>query len=160
MPGSPRDRPIHGAREARRVIPIAPAGARRDIRDAPTGAHQVNRDAPTGEGAGVDERTDACASGESFALMVLGDSMLPEFAEGEIIVVEPEGLATDGSYVLAWSNDEWIFRQLVRAATGWKLSPLNPHHPDIELTDLSAVRGVIIQKSRPGRRRQSKRYVE
>ncbi len=28
------------------------------------------------------------------ALMVLGDSMLPEFAEGEIIVIEPEGSPT------------------------------------------------------------------
>ena len=160
MPGSARDRPIHKAREARRVIPIAPAGAHRDVRNAPGGAHRGNRDASPSEGADVDERTDACASGESFALMVLGDSMLPEFAEGEIIIVEPEGLASDGSFVLAWSNDEWIFRQLVRAATGWKLSPLNRRHPDIELADLSAVRGVIIQKSRPGRRRQSKRYVE
>ncbi|MCL4745431.1 MAG: S24 family peptidase [Burkholderiaceae bacterium] len=150
MPGSARDRPLHRVLEAHRVIPIAPAGERRDGSGTATAS----------EGAQVDERTDACASGESFALMVLGDSMLPEFAEGEIIVVEPEGLATDGSFVLAWSNDEWIFRQLVRVAQGWKLSPLNPRHPDIELADLSAVRGVIIQKSTPGRRRQSKRYVE
>lgn len=102
---------------------------------------------------------DACSGAESFALMVLGDSMSPEFAEGEIIIIEPEGLATDGAYVLAFHQDEWIFRQLRRGATAWQLRPLNPAYPEIELADLSAVRGVIIQKAKPGRRRALKTYV-
>ena len=42
-----------------------------------------------------------CSGAESFALMVLGDSMAPEFVDGEVIVVEPEGLASDGSFVVA-----------------------------------------------------------
>ena len=78
-----------------------------------------------------------CASGESFALMVLGDSMSPEFNEGDIVIVEPEGLAVDGSYVLAWHGDEWIFRQLRRAGTGWILSPLNPAYAPVHLADLN-----------------------
>lgn len=101
-----------------------------------------------------------CASGESFALMVLGDSMSPEFSDGDIVIIEPEGLATDGSFVLARDNNDWIFRQLRRADDGWTLVPLNPAYPSIALADLSLVRGVIIQKSRPGRRRAGKRYVE
>lgn len=109
---------------------------------------------------GGHEGGDGCSSGESFALMVLGDSMLPEFAEGEIIVIEPDGLASDGSFVLARSDDDWIFRQLARGPGGnWLLRPLNSAYPDIPIADLSAIRGVIIQKSRPGRRRASKRYV-
>ena len=32
-----------------------------------------------------------CAGAEVFALQVLGQSMAPEFEEGEIIVIEPEG---------------------------------------------------------------------
>jgi SOS-response transcriptional repressor LexA len=115
---------------------------------------------PVGAGPqGLHDTADACASGESFALMVLGDSMLPEFAEGEVIVIEPDGLAADGSFVLAWCNDEWIFRQLARDGERWRLHALNPAYPDIDIPDLGAVRGVIIQKSRPGRRRASKRYV-
>ena len=55
-----------------------------------------------------------CAGGESFALMVQGHSMAPEFLEGEIIIIEPEGLAKDGSYVLAMHQQEWTFRQLLR----------------------------------------------
>lgn len=100
-----------------------------------------------------------CAGGESFALMVVGHSMTPEFLENEVILIEPEGLAKDGSYVLAWHADGWTFRQLLRADSGWLLHPLNPAFPDEPIADLSCVRGVIIQKALPGRRRASKHYV-
>jgi DNA polymerase V len=138
----------------RRVVPI-----RVDL-SAPGVDGAATPQAHGGAGSqGPSDPVDACASGESFALMVLGDSMLPEFAEGEVIVIEPDGLATDGSFVLAWCRDEWIFRQLRRSGDGWRLHPLNPAYPDVDIPDLGAVRGVIIQKSRPGRRRASKRYV-
>lgn len=120
--------------EARRIIPIQPQGA--------------------------DAEFDACSSAEPFALMVLGDSMAPEFVEGEVILIEPEGLATDGSFVLAQLNGEWIFRQLVRHGAGWRLQALNQAYPAADIAGLDAVKGVIIQKSRPGTRRATKRYVE
>ena len=88
------------------------------------------------------------------------DSMAPEFVEGEVIVVEPEGLATDGSFVLAWLDGELIFRQLVRAGAGWRLRALNPAYPTADIPGLDAVKGVVIQKSKPGRRRATKRYVD
>jgi SOS-response transcriptional repressor LexA len=103
---------------------------------------------------------DSCGGGESFALMVLGDSMTPEFDHGDIVIIEPDGHAGDGAYVLAWQAEEWIFRQLRRTDRGWCLHALNPAYPALELTDRSAVRGVIIQKSRPGRRRATRRYVD
>lgn len=109
---------------------------------------------------GVDAELDACSSAEPFALMVLGDSMEPEFVEGEVILIEPEGLATDGSFVLAQLAGEWIFRQLARQGVGWRLQALNPAYPAADIPDLGAVKGVIIQKSKPGRRKASKRYVE
>lgn len=117
----------------RRTIPIAPAG---------------------------DDDHGACSGAEAFALLVLGDSMEPEFSEGDVIVIEPEGLATDGAYVLARHEEEWIFRQLVRAANGWQLRPLNPRYPVVEPVDLSAVRGVVIQKTTPGNRKSTTRYGE
>lgn len=108
-----------------------------------------------------DTALESCSAAEPFALMVLGDSMLPEFAEGEVIVIEPEGLARDGSYVLAWHGEEYIFRQLVKRDAGWALHALNPKYPDAPIADLSAVKGVIIQKQQPGGRRATrKRYVE
>ena len=100
-----------------------------------------------------------CSGSESFALRVVGQSMAPEFNDGEIIIIEPEGLAGDGSYVLAFHDDEWIFRQLAREGEGWALRPLNPAWPTLPLADLSAVRGLIIQKAVPGRRRATKRYI-
>ncbi|OHC64247.1 MAG: phage repressor protein [Rhodocyclales bacterium RIFCSPLOWO2_02_FULL_63_24] len=109
---------------------------------------------------GGDADLEACSSAEPFALMVLGDSMEPEFSEGEVILIEPEGLATDGSFVVAQLAGEWIFRQLIRQREGWRLQALNPACPAVDIPDLDAVKGVIIQKSKPGRRRASKRYVE
>ena len=106
-----------------------------------------------------DAAVASCAGGEAFALMVLGQSMAPEFNEGEIIIIEPEGLARDGSFVLAFVQEEWTFRQLRGAADGWHLHALNPAFADQPLDDLGAVRGVIIQKALPGRRRATKRYV-
>jgi DNA polymerase V len=101
----------------------------------------------------------ACTGHEAFALRVLGSSMEPEFLEGEIILIEPGGHLQDGRFVLAWGTDGWIFRQLVHTASGWTLRALNPAFGDQPLPDLSAVRGVIIQKALPGRRRASKRYI-
>jgi DNA polymerase V len=114
---------------------------------------------PVQSAMAVDPGAGSCGGGEPFALRVLGQSMVPEFAEGEIIIVEPEGLARDGSYVLAWVGEEWTFRQLCRQGEAWCLHALNPAFADRPLEDLSAVRGVIIQKALPGRRRASKRYV-
>ncbi len=106
-----------------------------------------------------DEAGD-CAGAEPFVLMVLGDSMAPEFAEGEIIVVEPEGLAADGSFVVAELEDGWTLRQLARIEGGWELRALGAAWPAVAIPDLAPVRGVVIQKSRPGRRGAAKRYVE
>jgi DNA polymerase V len=104
----------------------------------------------------------ACSGAESFALRVLGDEMAPEFNAGEIIIIEPDGALQDGSYVLARLAGEWIFRQLRRQGDGWTLHALNPARPelaDLPLPDLAAVRGVIIQKAVPGRRRLGKSYL-
>ncbi|MDD4882671.1 MAG: S24 family peptidase [Gallionellaceae bacterium] len=115
---------------------------------------------PAQENIEDDLVASACSGGEPYALMVLGDSMLPEFEEGWVVVVEPEGLAKDGSYVVAWANEEYIFRQLVKHDDGWMLKPLNPLYPNIPIADdLSAVKGVVVMKKKPGRRRESKSYV-
>jgi len=100
-----------------------------------------------------------CSGAEVFALRVLGQSMAPEFAEGEIIVVEPGGALRDGSFVLARIDGEWIFRQLRSDGGGWCLQALNPAFPAKRLPDLEAVHGVVIQKVRPGRRRAAKSYL-
>jgi SOS-response transcriptional repressor LexA len=100
-----------------------------------------------------------CASAEPYALMVLGDSMMPEFEEGEIIVVEPSGFVKDGSFVVAFVNEEYIFRQLVKHADGWMLKPLNPLYENIPVAAPDVAKGVVIMKKRPGKRSEQKRYI-
>jgi len=123
---------------------------------------QTGMPTPAVGSAPADAADGACSGAESFALRVLGDEMAPEFNAGEIIIVEPDGAIKDGSFVLAQLAGEWIFRQLRRRGDGWTLNALNPARPDLAdlpLPDLAAVRGVIIQKAVPGRRRLSKFYV-
>ncbi|MFA7240296.1 MAG: S24 family peptidase [Sulfuricellaceae bacterium] len=107
---------------------------------------------------GTDE-ADSCAGGEPYALMVLGDAMLPEFEDGDIIVVEPEGLARDGSYVVAFHNDEYTFRQLRIHDGQHYLQALNELYPTEEIPGIAAVKGVVIQKKKPGKRKSFKSYV-
>ena len=56
--------------------------------------------------------------------MVLGHSMAPEFNEGEIIVIEPDGLARDGSFDWNDGHGEVIFGRI--DAVQWQRAP-EPH---------------------------------
>lgn len=107
-----------------------------------------------------DQALSACSEAEPFALMVLGDSMEPEFLDQEIIVIEPEGLARDGSYVIAFHNEEYTFRQLVKREAGWALHALNPGYPDHPIANLDCIKGVVILKKKPGRRKSVKYYID
>ncbi|MHB1291151.1 MAG: LexA family protein [Sulfuricella sp.] len=113
---------------------------------------------PQNEGPEIADETSACSSAEPYALMVLGDSMLPEFEEGEIIIIEPEGLAHNGAYVVAWHKEEYIFRQLVQHSERWYLKPLNDLYPTDEVPGLEVVKGVVTQKKKPGKRSSMKSY--
>lgn len=93
---------------------------------------------------------------EPFALRVIGDSMLPEFAEGCIIIVDPEGVISDGCYVMARHEDSYIFRQLHYGEGRYYLKALQQGHAVIELPDLNAIEGVITQQA--GRRRADRKH--
>ena len=116
-----------------------------------------------------------CIEAEPFALRVIDDSMAPEFAPGCVILVDPTGLATDGAFVLAEIDGEYIFRQLRRTEEGDRLVALNDSYPAIPLpggaaiapggiaerprerSPLASVRGVVVQRAGV-RRRDHKRY--
>ncbi len=95
---------------------------------------------------------------EPFALRVLGDSMTPEFVEGHILIIEPNGEIKNGSYVFAVYEDEYIFRQLDIKDGQYFLKSLNTKYPTLEISSLDAVKGVITQRAGT-RRKEHKNYI-
>jgi hypothetical protein len=117
--------------------------------------------APAQEDAQTGSSDSNCSGNELVALMVLGDSMTPEFAEGEILVIEMGRPATDGSFVIAEvAPEDYTFRQLKRNEQGgWLLHALNPAYPDAAIPGLEIVKGVVIHKRHPRSRKTVKHYV-
>lgn len=69
-----------------------------------------------------------------FALRVKGDSMEPEFQEGDIIIINPHAEVLPNDFAIFKNGEEEAtFKQLKKYAAQWVLHPLNPKHPDIEV---------------------------
>lgn len=69
-----------------------------------------------------------------FALRVAGDSMEPEFHEGEVVIVNPHLEAMPNDFVVVKNPEgEATFKQLKKYGESWVLHPLNPRYPDIEV---------------------------
>ena len=86
-----------------------------------------------------------------FALRVKGDSMEPEFNEGDIIIVNPNSRAASGDYVIAKNGEnEATFKQYKKFDNAKVLHPLNPKYPDIVLKkDLGyRIVGVVMEKKK------------
>lgn len=101
----------------------------------------------------ADEWIESDARGMNiFALRVKGDSMEPEFNEGEIIVINPHVEAKPGDFIIAKNEDknEATFKQLKKYGETIILHPLNPKYPDIELKKGSKYRivGKVVKKEK------------
>ncbi len=105
-----------------------------------------------------DQELSSCGASEPFALRVIGDDMSPEFQDGNIIVIDPGGCVKDGCYVVANTNDEFIFRQLFIVDNHYFLRAIQPGLEEIVLEKgIQDIVGVVSQRS--GRRRKEhKRY--
>ena len=95
---------------------------------------------------------------EPFALRVIGDEMSPEFNDGCIIIIDPEGVISDGAYVMARHEDGYVFRQLVYGEGVYYLKTLQAGHADIEIPDLHSIEGVVTQQA-TRRRADRKHYT-
>ena len=98
-----------------------------------------------------------CADSEPFALQVTDESMQPEFPKGCVIVIEPDGVVEDGSYVIAESDQGLVFRQLQIIEQQWQLIALDISLPAINISGLENIKGRVIQKG--GRRQERKKYL-
>ena len=98
----------------------------------------------------------SCSKAEPFALQVLGDAMQPEFLDGVVIIVDPEGVLRDGSYIVAYHNDEYTFRQYRLHEEKHYLVPLNDLYDTEEFAGPSVVKGVVIQQA--GKHRKDRKF--
>ena len=85
---------------------------------------------------------------DGFGLRVQGDSMMPEFAQGDIIVVAPHAQPENGSYVVVIQDDtnEATFKKLVYDGAKPYFKPLNPQYPMLESNENTRIVGVVKQK--------------
>ena len=86
-----------------------------------------------------------------FAVRVKGDSMEPEFTEGDILIIDPHMKANPGDYVIVRNDeDEATLKQLKQYGQTQVLHPLNPKYPDIELSDKHqyVIVGRVVEKKK------------
>ncbi|MDH5185289.1 MAG: S24 family peptidase [Gammaproteobacteria bacterium] len=100
-----------------------------------------------------------CGSDELFALMVMGDEMMPEFEDGAIIVIDPSGQPADGKFVVAELEEEYTFRQLVIEEQVYYLRSLKqPERKELLPRGRLAIKGVVVQQNGPTRRRKDRKH--
>jgi SOS-response transcriptional repressor LexA len=85
-----------------------------------------------------------------FGVRVTGDSMEPEFREGDVLVVNPNLEAKNGDFVIAKLRDdnEVTFKKLVLHPKLIILRPLNSRYGDMVLTDPGKVEivGRVVER--------------
>ncbi len=94
---------------------------------------------------------------EPFALRVTGDTMLPEFANGHIIIIDPGLSACHEAYVVLEYQGEILFGQFRQQDGERWLHYMNPAFPPVQLIDSFVTKGVVVQRS-TGRRKELKHY--
>lgn len=84
----------------------------------------------------------------TFALRVTGDSMEPEFTDGDIIIVEPDEATTNGCFVVVRQDGNTTFKKLVLDGTMTYLKPLNEKYSIVPLKEDAVICGVVVEKSK------------
>ena len=103
-------------------------------------------------------QTGCSAEGmEPFALRVIGDSMAPEFVDGNIIVVDPGYPLVEGSFAVIDNAGEILFGQFHNDGIRCWLYYLNPAYAPVELVRDYRVKGVVTQRN-TRRRKETKKY--
>ncbi len=92
---------------------------------------------------------------EYFALLVKGDSMLPEYRDGDVVVVRLQPTADTGDDVVAYVGDsDATLKRFAATADGIELRPLNPAYPILQFSGEEVKRlpitlaGVVVEQRR------------
>lgn len=109
-------------------------------------------DADACQQGAVDEWVASDVKGENiFAVKVKGDSMEPEFTEGDIIILDPHVKPNTGDYVIVRNDEgEATLKQLKQYGKTRILHPLNPKYPEIELSEKHqyVIVGKVVEKKK------------
>ena len=92
---------------------------------------------------------------EYFALLVSGDSMYPEYMDGDVVIVRRQPDANTGDDVIAYVNGyNATLKRLIKSERGITLRPLNPAYEtktytneEIESLPIS-IAGVVVEQRR------------
>lgn len=144
--------PLHYQREPATVLPAALVPARRIpvLGRVPAGipVEAVEDIVSHVDLTDADER-------DYFALLVKGDSMTPEYRDGDIVVVRVQPTAETGDDVVAYVGDsDATLKRFTRTENGVELRPLNPEYPILRFTndEIAAlplsVAGVVVEQRR------------
>jgi SOS-response transcriptional repressor LexA len=99
-------------------------------------------------------------SAASFALTVAGDSMGPEFRDGDVVVFDPSVTPVPGDYVFVEIGETKLFRRYRPLTVGagpsdsYELVPSNPDWPTVRVTpsDNAVMKGVLTERASPRRK--------
>lgn len=82
-----------------------------------------------------------------FSLRVRGESMLPDFREGDIIVIDPDLQPQSGDMVVAVidGTGEATFKRYMKKKDGEVLMPLNPDYAPIVLQPEHRIVGKVVR---------------
>lgn len=100
---------------------------------AGTGGYFDDAGFPVGQGWEEVQLPAGSGTGEgAYALQVQGDSMLPLYRDGDVLIVEPGAAVRKGDRVVVRTSTGEVMAKVLagRAAGALRLVSLNPAHPD------------------------------
>ncbi len=119
------------------MLEAAPAGRRAvpliGFAQAGTGGYFDDAGFPVGHGFDLIELPGAEEG--SYALKVQGDSMLPVYRDGDVLIVRPDNSARAGDRVVVRTSGGEVMAKVLdkRSTQRIELRSLNPEHPDRSL---------------------------
>ena len=98
--------------------------------------------------------SQTCATKEPFVLRVIGDSMLPDFEDGSIVVIDPEQAVQHGDYVVAQVDDQHQLGKLSVSGNVWQLATTSEEMQIPVVISRKSILGRVIKCTDPRRKSQ------